>query len=193
METSLLKNVFIIDKRNNKQLLITHNEVVILHSFIKNTTNNEVMIINSNIGLEVYYLSSLDYGNLIKNTFLLITSKKGKEINQYQITTLNSTKDIKIFTENLFLKLTTRPLSFTCYSKSLISQINEQHTSKNTQIVTLLLSIWNQVVTAIDLTKKTPYKFKEFKKALANFVIKNSNSLVLTQLIYKATNSIRSN
>ena len=131
MENSLLKYIVISSKRIKKHLLITHKEVSILHSFIENVTIGEVLIINTNFGVEIYYLSSIDYGALIKNSFLLMTHNKKTSLDEYRIYMYNSKNEIKEEIQKSLLKLSAMPLSFTYYSKNLFNQLKMFHKITN--------------------------------------------------------------
>ena len=193
METSLLKYITISSKKIKKHLLITHKEVSILHSFIQNTTNSEVLIINTNLGLEIYYLSSIDYGALIKNSFLLMTFNKKTSENEYRIYMYNSLIEIKEEIQNSLLKLSAMPLTFTYYSKNLFSQLKTFH-KNNPQIIIDLFSILEDVLASIYVKKLNTSKIKKFVEDLENLPINTHHKSVLKlQLIKEATNSIRNN
>ncbi|MDO9038578.1 MAG: hypothetical protein Q7U59_09555, partial [Lutibacter sp.] len=65
MDTSVLKSVFISSKNHKLSLLISSKEVSALSDFLELTINEKVLILNTNLGIEIYYQSDLDYTNLI--------------------------------------------------------------------------------------------------------------------------------
>ncbi|NLP58052.1 hypothetical protein [Lutibacter sp. B1] len=165
MDPSLLKCVFISSKRYKKELLINQNEVSILYSFIKNIINNEVMILNTNLGLDIYYLSSIDCKNIIENSFFIITTKKQNRANEYRVKTLTTLTEIS----NRFFDLSTMPIAFTCYSKNLVCQLKTLNIH-NKQIVDLLLKIWQKTTNLSVLNALNSNQSNSVK----NLLVKNS-------------------
>ena len=123
MEDSQLKIVNISSKNFKKQLLVSSKEVLILYSFLKDLFPGEVMIINTNIGLDVYYYSPLVYDDLIVNKFLLLSTSKGKTFEDFHVKSLNYREEIEVETKRLFEKLFKNPLLFKNYTKSLFNQL----------------------------------------------------------------------
>ena len=74
MENSKLKILNISGKGFKKELLISSKEVITLNIFLKGIINDKVMIINTNVGLDVYYHSLICFKDLIVNAFLLLAT-----------------------------------------------------------------------------------------------------------------------
>ncbi|WP_025741058.1 hypothetical protein [Aquimarina pacifica] len=54
-----------------RQGLITSDKVALFESFLKETIGNEVLVVNTNIGVGVYYYSFHDYSTFIRESALL--------------------------------------------------------------------------------------------------------------------------
>ncbi|WP_100616066.1 hypothetical protein [Confluentibacter citreus] len=150
MEDSQLKIVNISGKGFKKQLLISSKEVSTLHTFLKEIINDKVMIINTNVGLDVYYHSSVCYKDLIVNAFLLLTTCSGKSINDFYIKSLSSLTDIESETNRFFEKLIKNPLLFKSYTKSLFNQLKMNY-SNNTELIDELLALWQNKILETNL------------------------------------------
>lgn len=174
----MLKYITISSKKIKKHLLITHKEVSILHSFIQNTTNSEVLIINTNLGVEIYYLSTIDCGVLVKNSFLLLMNKKKTSENDYRILMYNSINEIKAEIQTSLLRLSAMPLSFKCYSKNLFNQLKLIHIN-NEQIILELFKIMEDVLASIYINGLSNSKIKKFIDELALLPININHSSIL--------------
>ncbi len=150
MEDSQLKILNISGKGFKKQLLISSKEVSTLHVFLKEIINDSVMIINTNVGLDVYYHSSLCYKDLIVNAFLLLTTCKGKSMDDFHIKSLNSESDIENETNRFFEKLIKNPLLFKSYTKSLFNQLKINY-SNNVELIDELLALWQNKILETNL------------------------------------------
>jgi len=192
LDASLLKSVFISSKRYKKQLLIKHDEVPILQSFLQNAIKNEVLVINTNLGLDVYYQSSSDCSSIIKNSFHLIITKNGKNTNEFRIASFNNINDLSNAMKNSFIRLCGMHLIFKSYSKSMLNQINIQF-SKNTMIIKELFVVWQAVLNTLCQEEIYALKIKKFQHTLQDNFIENNYDPLLKQLIKDSTNSLRCN
>lgn len=188
----MLKSVFISSKNYKLSLLISNSEVATLADFLEITIGTKVLILNTNLGIEIYYQSDLDYTNIITHTFLLISSKQGNEANQYRITPFRTFPELKNGMQQMLERLNSMPLAFSCYSKSIIHQLNKNY-EKNNRLITTLFSIWNQILMLMNLNDQSNFKLKQFKKILEDFNEKSNVNAILKQLIANSTNSMRQN
>ena len=189
---STLKSVFISAKNYKKQLIIPHNEVSALHTFLKNTINNEVVIVNTNLGLDIYYLSSSLCGNLIKNSFFLMNSKKHLSADQFRITICDSAEDVKSFTKKSFLQLGRMPLIFTSYTKSMLHQFNENF-SDNKRIIAALFVLWQHVLEELCKEQQHTQKISHFRGLLQEAFIEKNYDNVFKELIKESVAMLRCN
>ena len=192
MDSSLLKSVFISSKRYKKQLLIKHDEVSTLQTFLINAIKNEVLIINTNLGIDVYYQSSSDCSLIIKNSFLLVITKNGKRAAEYRITSFNTIQKLRSAMKNSFIRLSTMPLIFKSYSKSMMNQLNK-HFKKDTKIIKTLFVVWQDVINILCKEEIYALKIKKFQQNLQDNFIENNYNPLLKQLIKDSTSSLRCN
>jgi len=150
---SQLKIINITSKSFKKELIISTSEVSTLRSFIKEIMEKDVMIINTNIGLDVYYRSLNSQKTLIVNAFLILVASKNKSIDDFFIRSLQSKTEIKAETLHFFKKIGKNPLLFKSYSKSLFNQLNANYTY-NKEIVDELLDLWQKELLEAKLDKK---------------------------------------
>jgi hypothetical protein len=188
----LLKSVFISSKKHKLSLLISSKEVTALSDFLEITINEKVLILNTNLGIEIYYQSDIDYTNLITHSFLLIASKQGNEDAEYRIVPFRTLPELKNGLHQMLVRLNSMPLAFNCYSKSIIHQLNKNY-EKNNQLIASLFSIWKQILMLINLNEQSNIKLRQFEKTLEDFSEKSSVNAVLKQLIANATNAMRQN
>jgi len=192
LDSSLLKSVFISSKRYKKQLLIKHDEVSTLQTFLINAIKNEVLIINTNLGIDVYYQSSSDCSLIIKNSFLLVITKNGKRAAEYRITSFNTIQKLRSAMKNSFIRLSTMPLIFKSYSKSMMNQLNK-HFKKDTKIIKTLFVVWQDVINILCKEEIYALKIKKFQQNLQDNFIENNYNPLLKQLIKDSTSSLRCN
>jgi hypothetical protein len=188
----LLKSVFISSKKHKLSLLISSKEVTALLDFLEITIKEKVLILNTNLGIEIYYESDIDYSSLITHSFLIIASKKGNETTEYRIAPFRTFTELKNGMHQMLVRLNSMPLAFNCYSKSIIHQLNINY-KKNNQLIASLFSVWKQILMLINLNEQSNFKLKQFEKTLDDFGEKSSVNAILKQLIANATNTMRQN
>lgn len=192
LSNNLLKSVFISSKKHKLSLLISSKEVTALSDFLEITINEKVLILNTNLGIEIYYQSDIDYSNLIAHSFLLIASKQGSETTAYRIAPFRTFPELKNGLQQMLIRLNSMPLAFNCYSKSIIHQLNKNY-EKNNQLIASLFSVWNQILLLINLNEQSNFKLKQFEKTLEDFSDKSNVNAILKQLIANATNTMSKN
>lgn len=188
----MLKSVFISSKKHKLYLLISSKDVSALSGFLELTINEKVLILNTNLGIEIYYNSNIDYTNLITHSFLLIAAKKGNKTTEFRIAPFRALPELKNGLHQMLVRLNTMPLAFNCYSKSIIHQLNKNY-EKNNQLIGSLFSVWKQILLLINLNEQSNQRLKQFEKTLEEFDEKSSVNAILKQLIANATNAMRQN
>ena len=192
MNDSQLKIVNISSKAFKKELLVSSKEVVTLYAFLKEEIASEVMIINTNIGLDIYYDDIHDHEGFIVNAFLLLAACKGKSKDHYFINSFKTPEDIKMETYRLFEKLIKNPLLFKSYSKSLCHQLNANYIT-STSIVNELLGLWQDALFHIDtkqsLSHTIIYNFSKFEDSY----FEKASKPLLQKLINESLSETRSN
>jgi len=192
MEISLLKGVHISSKTHKTSILIAHNEVSTLLNLLKNTLQTKFLILNTNLGLEIYYYSNKNLSSLITNSLLLITSKKKHDLNNYRIQSFTSEEKLFNGMQQSIKKLTSTPLSFRCYTQNLFKQLNDNYDSKK-DIIEELFFIWKQLLSTLCLTEISTNNFNQFINSIEEFKRTSKFDPILKILITDAINSIRQN
>ncbi len=153
-------------------------------SFLKKQINNDVVIINTNLGMEIYYYASSNYNTLIKESSLLYLIK---EIDSSKIRYRfheNREEVFQSFCESLFTFLK-YPRIFLAYTKKFLSLVKE-HERQN-QIITILKSFFEEALTILEETERIPFhdKIKQLNKKsqqpeIDNKIIQELISEILT-------------
>ncbi|GAA3585483.1 hypothetical protein [Snuella lapsa] len=192
MEKSKLKIVNISSKGFKKELIVSSKDVSTLHAFLKRIIKGNLMLVNTNLGLDVYYHANQNYRDLIFSTFLLLVTSKGKSADHYFVKSLDSEFEIKHETQLFFQNLVKNPLLFKSYSNSLFNQLDVNY-AHNAIIINELLGLWLGVL-EYNSSNKT------WLKALAPYVSKFSEEntfkacqIVSRRLIQESLHVIRSN
>lgn len=143
METNdaSFRAVFIYSKGCKRQLLMSWKDIETLSKFIKNTIKQEVTIINTNLGLDIYYVSPVDMKAFICKSFLLLHAIKGHKETDFNIISLASHQEIKQYLYHAYLHWIKMPLLLKSYLKSFVIQLNRDYLH-NITINSLLFSVW---------------------------------------------------
>jgi uncharacterized protein (DUF2249 family) len=191
MEDSKLRTVSISNKSLKKELLISSNQVNSLNMFLKDIMKNDVMIISTNIGLDVYYYAPISYHEIIFNTFLLIANCNNKSSKDYFVKVLNSEVEIKHATQYFFEKLLKNPLLLKSYAKSMSFQINSK-SKENASIIKELLALWKEVLYKMndDLGMQ---KLIPFLVHFQDSNLKENDNSIVQKLIQEALSTTRVN
>lgn len=161
METTLLKLVSIRSKGHKRRLLLNHQEQDAFCEILKPLVKNHLMVINTNLGLDVYYHSLLDQQELILDTFIMCVAQKDVSKNDFHFKSINTTAELKEETRSLFLRLIGMPLFFKSYSKSLFRQLGFYFES-NPVILSALFSIWQEQLMVLNAEEASADTFKPF-------------------------------
>ncbi len=178
-----IKSVNIRPIDSKRRLLMSSAKVDIYQSFLMESIASEVLIINTNIGMEVYYYSKMDYGKFIKESVLLYT------IDEIDVTKLkfryhlNQQQVYDSFCDAL-LVFSRYPQIFLAYSKKFIHLKDKNETSKF--IVPLLYEYFENILKILAKTGKVPHfdkieraKKKSLKPCLDSKLIQKLISEVL--------------
>ncbi len=162
--------------------------VAIFESFLKENIGDEVVVINTNIGMEVYYYSNNDYSTFIKESVLLYTIK---HIDQSKLRFKNNFDEQAVcqsFCEAL-LTFAQYPQIFLAYTKKFIHLKQNNTTSKH--VIPILNGFFEEVFEFLTEAGKIPHqerieraKNKSQKSDLDNAVIKSLISEILLKKHY---------
>ena len=192
MNDSHLKIVNISSKTFKKELLVSSKDAKTFHDFLKDVIKSELMVINTNIGLDIYYNDKSDHEHFIVNTFLLLAACRGKSRDHFFIQSFNEGKAIKVETYRFFEKLLKNPLLFKSYSKSLCNQLNANYQS-NSHIINELMGLWQEALLHIDtaqsLTRTIICNFSKLEDSL----LEKASKPLLQKLINESLSESRIN
>lgn len=176
-----LKYLHINEKHHKMQLLISHQEVAILKNFLAELLRDEVLIINTNLGLEIYYESSYDCTKLIKDTFAIVACKKCNTEDRYRFFSFQNEQEIQRFMNASMQKLAGMPL-FINYTKSTLRQLQLQFES-NRKLIGKLLKIWDEVARNLRIKNVSTHKIQAFRNKFQAIYINKVENEVLKELI----------
>lgn len=185
MDSSFLKIVSISSRGYKKHLLLNTSEVTTLVSFLTSVLKSEVMVLNTNLSLDVYYHSEKRHGDLIKDAFLLLLVSKSITERDFHFKYFNDGSEILVETKALFLRLVAMPLFFKSYSKSLFHQINLNY-ENNRIILGDVFSIWQEVLLDLSSNEGNTKKFKGFLSHLQKTYITHTCPPDLMDLLEEA-------
>lgn len=175
-----LKYLHINEKHHKKQLLISHRQVETLKNFLMELLGDEVLIINTNLGLEIYYESVYDCTQIIKDTFAIVACKKCKPEDSYRFFSFQNEQEVQQFIDHSMYKLAKMPL-FVSYTKSILTQLNGQFES-NRKLIGRLLHIWHKVSQNLRYKNSNIQKIRAFRNDFQTVYINNVESDVLKKL-----------
>ncbi len=185
METHYLKLVSIRSKGYKKQLLLSHLQQDAFGGFLKSLLKNHLMVINTNLGLDVYYHSNIDQHKLITDTFLLYVAESHVSVHDFHFRAINKSTELKEETRLLFLKLVEMPLFFKSYSKSLFYQMGLNYES-NQHILSELFALWQEQLLLLNEEEKVSNTFRPFLSNLQRIYIQNYSQQDLKRLLQDA-------
>ncbi|WP_430410531.1 hypothetical protein [Kordia sp.] len=175
-----LKYLHINEKHHKMQLLISHQQVITLKNFLTELLRDEVLVINTNLGLEIYYESTYDCTQILKDTFAIVACKKCKTEDRYRFFSFQNEHEIQQFMNASMLKLAGMPL-FKSYTKSMLRQLNLQFESHR-KLIGKLLQIWHKISRTTDSKETTSTKIQSFKKDFQAIYINNIENEALKRL-----------
>lgn len=151
--------VFIYSKGYKRQLLMSWRDIATLTTFIKKTVKQEVTIINTNVGIDIYYFSRRDMKDFISKAFLLLHTIKGKTDTDFKIVSLQSSQEIRQYLYFAYLHWSKMPLLLKSYVKSFVIQLTRDF-MPNVKINSLLFSIWYKNLKRVQREQGSHYNKK---------------------------------
>ena len=137
-----LKYLHVNEKKHIEALLISPNQAYMLKKLLSELIHNEVLIINTNLGLEIYYESPNDYSGIIKNILALVVSEQRDMNANFEFVSLNNEQEIQHSIDKSIIHIMGDPL-FLRYLKSMIGQLKPQYESSK-RIIGKLSYLWNK-------------------------------------------------
>ena len=154
----MLKYLIISNSKNIKYLSFAHDEVSVIENFMRGCVKTEMMFINTNLGLEIYYFSPFNLKKLIISSLELITSHRNINVRTYQISSFTKSEDIIAHICKNHNRMYRMPFSYKCYIQSLFRQL-ELNKTKNSQIIKELIDIWYKIMSSPNFNKKIRLNF----------------------------------
>jgi hypothetical protein len=179
-----LKYLHVNEKQYKEELLISHKQVDMLKKFLTELICNEVLIINTYLGLEIYYESSNDCTNIIKEVLAVIVSEKCDANDCFQFVSFQNKNEIQRFIDHSIKQVAETPL-FLSYIKSMLSQLKLQYES-NKKLIRKLSDIWNEVRQNLHIRNVSIQKIQTLESNFQDIYISNMKNEVLKKLIIEA-------
>ena len=124
-----IKSVTIRSTDIKKRLLMSSAKVVVFESFLKENIGDEVLVVNTNIGMEVYYYSKNNYSKFIRESVLLYTIKSVSPLKLKFCDNLTKEEVYQSFCKAL-ITFSQYPQLFLAYAKKFIYLKKEHNSSK---------------------------------------------------------------
>ncbi len=154
-QIALLKSISIRSESNARHLLIKKGSLGAFQSFLQAEIQNEVFIVSTNIGMEVFYLSSYDCSALIKKTITTYVNQN----NTTDVTLWFKSNNDGIGVYHSFAAtiqmFSNYPQVFLAYSKKFLSSLEQNKIQ--TQLVAILLLFFNDVLEKLKVAGKVPH------------------------------------
>jgi len=152
-----IKSVNIRSTDIKRRLLMSSSTADTFQSFLKDSIGDEVLIINTNVGMEIYYYSSSNYSNFIKESALLYTLKHIDTTKLKFRNSLSSEEVKKNFTEAI-ITFAQYPQLFLAYAKKFIHLRNTNLRSK--YVMPTLNDCFEGTIRLLAETGKVPHSEK---------------------------------
>ncbi|WP_378185735.1 hypothetical protein ACE939_11520 [Aquimarina sp. W85] len=144
----------------HRRLLFSNSNVILLEKFLSSSINDEVIIINSNFGMEIYYYSSIDYFDFIVETVKFYGIKK---IAIEKLKFENNNEECRVYQSfcNSLVTFSQYPQIFLAYTKKFVSIKLEHAYSK--AIIPILDSYFAEVLNHLETKGTLPHLDKVLK------------------------------
>lgn len=174
-----IKSVNIRSVDIKRQALMSSSMVDVFESFLKETIGSEVLVVNTNIGMGVYYHSKNDYSTFIRESVLSYTithidQKKLKFRNN-----LNRRDVYQSFCETL-IAFSEYPQIFLAYAKKFIHLKEKNKTSLF--VIPILTGFFEEVLKVLEETGKIPH-YEKIERAKNKFQKPDTDNKIIKELI----------
>lgn len=174
-----LKSVNIRSVDIKRRLILAFSAVKTLESYLKTNIDAEVLIINTNIGMEVYYYSVKDYSTFIKESVLLYASNHIDHTKLRYRSHHTNELVYQSFCE-AFLAFAEYPQIFLAYTKKFIHLRGIHQDSKF--IMPILNNFFESALRLLAATGKIPH-YKKINKAKNKSQKPNNDENIIKNLI----------
>ena len=177
--TYSIKSVNIRTTDLRRRLLMSSSAVAIFEAFLKESIGEEVLVVNTNIGMEVYYYSKNDYSTFIRESILLYTIKY---IDQSKLKFKNHLTREEVYQSfcEALMTFAQYPQVFLAYTKKFIHLKERNETSK--YVFPILNGFFEEVLKFLTETGKMPH-YEKIRRA-KNYIKKpDPDDLIIKDLI----------
>lgn len=160
-ETAQLRLTQIVSNKPQRKLLVKPAVAKSLQEFLSKACHNNVLVINTNVALDVYHFESCNCGELITDSFLLNSGKdQGFQLRQF-----DSEKETLLQFETTLTQLAKHPQTFLAYCKKFAFRLKRERI--NQQIVWKLFDHFDEIIKKLEATGTMPHirKIKEITVA----------------------------
>ncbi len=180
-----LRLVRIRQKHFKRSLVINRTRGRVLQNFLIDIIKDEVLVVNTNFGLDVYYISKADCTDIVVSAFNILANEELNEPTKFPISSYNSIDEIREVVLLSLMQLSSTRHTFVNYSKSFLNQINE-NLKVSRKIVKILLQICDDSLKVLSEKDRYKSRLELFKKDFESLFAKDSLDPVVTELIKKA-------
>ena len=155
--TAQLRLTQIVSEKPQRKLLVKPAIAKSLQEYLSEACHNNVLVINTNIALDVYHFESCDCGDLIADSFLVESgSTDGVNFRQY-----DSEKETLQQFEATLTQLANHPQTFLAYCKKFAFRLKRERI--NQQIVWKLFDHFDEIIKKLEAKGNMPHirKIKE--------------------------------
>jgi len=174
-----IKSVTVRSAALKRKLLISQSGILVFEMFLKNHTKDEVLIVNTNLGMEIYYYSEKDYGDFIQNKLFKFIAE---DIDTSKWKIINNPTTERVYTSftKTFTTFVNYPQLFLAYTKKLI-YLKQKHSS-SIHIIPILCTFYNDAFERFSKTKRLPH-FEKINKVKSMLQQADSHTSILKDLI----------
>ncbi|WP_148639288.1 hypothetical protein [Aquimarina longa] len=169
--------------------MISSSMVTAFETFLKRTIGKEVLIVNTNMGIEVYYYSKNDYSIFIREGVLLYTLARIDHEKLKFVNNLNREEVCRNFCETL-IAFSQYPQIFLAYAKKFI-YLKEKNKSSR-YVIPILDSFFEETLKTLNETGEVPH-YKKIEKTKKRFQKLGSEKNIIMNLIAEILLKIHSN
>jgi len=164
--------MIIHNKKNLKTLCFSHEDVLSIENFIAEIVNDEILFMNTNLGLEIFYIANTDLNKLLLSALQVITGRQEEKMRIFEKSHYITQIEIKNRIARNFILLNSMPFPYKCYVQSLFKQLAYAK-KENINIIFELIPIWESILSTENITKNNRTLFIDY---LNNYLSKNKDT-----------------
>ncbi len=161
-ETAQLRLTQIVSEKPQRRLLVTPAIAKALQEFLIERCDNNVLVINTNIALDVYHFESCECSELIKQHLLL----QQETVANFTFKDYTSEKEAIEQFERTLTQLAKHPQTFLAYCKKFAFRLKRERI--NQQIVWKLFDHFDEIIKKLEATGTMPH-IRKIKEITASF------------------------